>query len=89
MPCQAAPMTEQLQMPHPDKSTTAAGRLRGGVWIWARRFDPATPCASMEPAQNQTLAQGLQYVLIIGSAFGRRPEWQAVQNGRWRCINLP
>ncbi len=46
-------------------------------------------CASMEPAQNQTLAQGLQYVLIIGSAFGRRPEWQAVQNGRWRCINLP
>jgi hypothetical protein len=58
-------------------------------WILVGRFDLATPRAGMEPAQNQTLAHGLRYVLIIGSEFGRRPEWQAVQNGRWRCINLP
>ena len=42
---------------------------------WLRRFDLTASHASVGPGPpNEALAQGLRYVLIIGSAFGQRPE---------------
>src|SRR5258707_3460907 len=43
---------------------------------WVHRFDPAASRAGVGAGPpNEALAQRLQYVLIIGSEFGRRPEW--------------
>jgi hypothetical protein len=63
MAYQAAPMTEQRL------------RLKRSGMDLGTPFDLAASRVSVGPGPpNQTLAQGRQYVLIIGSEFGRRPE---------------